>query len=369
MSLAQQEIRFCTSRDGTRIAYATCGEGPPLVWTGHLIRHLEFDWESPVWRPWHFLLMQGRTLIRYDWRGFGLSDRNGVEFSQQKHLEDLEAVIQAAGLKRFVLFASAGGGLSAVPYAVRHPEQVSHLILYGCASRGRMARGETAEQAAERQTFLNMIEVGWSNETPAYGQFFTTLHMPDASAEQFRSYHELLRRTTSPANMVGVLRAYFQSDALEGVRQVLCPTLVLHARQDAVIPFSEGRLIASLIPGARFVPLESRNHVLLATEPAWQQFAEVLNDFLPAGSPRPTWALDELTAREREILELVAQGSDNGKIADRLKISEKTVRNHVSLIFGKLGVNSRAEAVARARDAGFGRRVIPWAGRKGADQA
>jgi len=359
MSLAQQRIRFCTSRDGTRIAYATCGDGPPLVWTGHFIRHLEFDWDNPVWRPWRCLLMRGRTLIRYDWRGFGLSDRKGVKFSLEKHIEDLEAVVEAAGLKPFVLFASAGGGQPALAYTVRHPEQVSHLILYGCPSRGRVARRESPEEAAEGQTLLKMIEVGWSNAAPAYGQFFTKLHLPDASAEQFRSYYELLRRTASPASLVGLLRAYFQSDALEAVPQVRCPTLVIHARQDPMIPFDEGRLIASLIPGAQLVPLDSRNHILLDTEPAWQQFATALDDFILAPAGLPIVALDELTAREREVLELVAQGSDNTKIADRLKISEKTVRNHVSLIFGKLGVNSRAEAVARARDAGFGRRVVP----------
>ena len=358
MSLAQQQIRFCTSRDGTRLAYATCGEGPPLLWTGHWVRHLEFDWDSPVWRPWRSLLMRGRTLVRYDWRGFGLSDRNGVEFSLEKHIEDLEAVVRAAGLKQFVMFASSGGGTPAMAYTVRHPEQVSHLVLYGCPSRGRVARGETGERTVERQTLLNMIELGWSQEILAYQKFFATLHMPDANEEQFRSYHELLRLTASPANVVALLRAYFQSDARDAVPRIRCPTLVLHARQDPMIPFDEGRLVASLIPGARFVPLESRNHILLDTEPAWQRFVAALGDFLPAPSAIPV-ALDELTAREREILELVAQGSDNPRIADRLKISEKTVRNHVSLIFGKLGVNSRAEAVARARDAGLGRRLVP----------
>jgi pimeloyl-ACP methyl ester carboxylesterase/DNA-binding CsgD family transcriptional regulator len=359
MSLAQQQIHFCTSRDGTRIAYATCGEGPPLVWTGHWVRHLELDWDSPVWRPWRSLLVRGRTLIRYDWRGFGLSDRKATEFSLEKHVEDLEAVVEAVGLKHFVLFAASGGGMSAMVYTVRHPEQVNRLVLYGCSSRGRIARGETAEQAAERQALLKMIEVGWSNEMPAYDQFFAKLHMPDASTEQFRSYFDLLRLTASPKNAAALLQAYFQSDALAAVPQVRCPTLVLHARQDPMISFDEGCLIASLIPGARFVPLESRNHVLLDTEPAWQPFAAALADFLPAPSGRPIAALDDLTARERDVLELVAQGSDNTRIAGRLKISEKTVRNHVSLIFSKLRVNSRAEAVARARDAGFGRRLVP----------
>ena len=170
-------------------------------------------------------------------------------------------------------------------YTVRHPEQISRLVLYGSPSRGRVARGETVEQTAERQALLKMIEVGWYNETPAYDQFFTRLHMPDTSAQQFRSYYELLRKTASPANVVGLLQAYFQSDGfLEAVPQVRCPTLVLHARQDAMIPFDEGRLLASMISGAQFVPLESRNHILLDTEPAWQQFVGALADFLPSPS-------------------------------------------------------------------------------------
>jgi len=358
MDIAQQQIRFCTSRDGTRIAYAICGQGPPVVWTGHWVRHLEIDWNSPVWRPWRTVLMKGRTLIRYDWRGFGLSDRTGVKFSLEKHVEDLEAVVGAAMLKQFVLFAASGGGMPAVIYTVRHPEQIDRLVLYGGSSRGRIARGESTEQAAERQTLLKMIEVGWSNAFPAYDQFFARLHISDASADQLRSYYELLRQTASPDNVVALLQAYFESDALDAVPRIRCPTLVMHARQDPMISFDEGRQIASLIPRARFVPLESRNHILLDTEPAWRQFVGALDDFLPAVA-HPIVMLDELTAREREILELVAQGSNNTSIAGRLKISEKTVRNHVSLIFGKLGVNSRAEAVARARDAGLGRAVVP----------
>jgi pimeloyl-ACP methyl ester carboxylesterase/DNA-binding CsgD family transcriptional regulator len=356
MSVAQQHIRFCTSRDGTRIAYAIAGRGPPLLWTGHFLRHLEFDWDSPVWRPWRALLMECHTLIRYDWRGFGLSDRKGVQFSLEKHVEDLEALVEAAHLSQFVLFASSGGGTPAIAYTVRHPDRVSDLVLYGCPSRGRMARGETTEQAAERQALLRMIEVGWSNDAPAYDQFFTKLHIPDANAEQFRSYYDLFRRTASPANVVALLTAYFQSDALQAVPKIRCPTLVLHARGDPMIPVEEGRLIASLVPGARFVPLESRNHIVLETEPAWQHFAQALRDFLPSSLALGDFELGELTSREREVLEQVARGSDNAEIANRLKISAKTVRNHVSVIFGKLRVRSRAEAVARARDAGLGRR-------------
>jgi pimeloyl-ACP methyl ester carboxylesterase/DNA-binding CsgD family transcriptional regulator len=358
MSLPAQQIRFCRSRDGTRIAHATCGTGPPLVWIGHWVRHLKFDCDSLVWRPWLSMLTRRHCVVRYDWRGCGLSDREGVEFSLEKHIEDLEAVVEAAGLSRFALFASGGGATMAMAYAVRHPQHVSHLALYGSQTRGAVARGMSRDQVAEKHTNLKMVELGWFDARPAYGQFFTTLHMPDASAERLRSHNELLRRTTSPANAIALLRAFFEADVLEIVPRVRCPTLVLHAREDAIIPFEEGRLVASLIPGARFVPLESRNHILQEDEPAWQQLVAELDDFLPASdrpAPATSLSLDGLTPREREVLEIVAQGLDNYAIAARLSISEKTVRNHVSVIFSKLGVNSRAQAVARARDAGLGR--------------
>jgi pimeloyl-ACP methyl ester carboxylesterase/DNA-binding CsgD family transcriptional regulator len=359
MSRSAQQIHFCTSRDGTRLAYAICGAGPPLLWIGHWIRHLNFDWENAVWRPWLSLLTRRHCVIRYDWRGFGLSDREGVEFSLEKHVEDYEAVVDAAGLRAFDLFGCANGATVAIAYAARHPERVRHLLLWAAQSCGWLIRGMSPRQREQAETRLKMIEFGWPNDTPAYGQFFTMLHMPDASPDQIRSYNDSLRLTASPDNAVKLVRSLWEADIREFLPQVRCPTLVLHAREDAIVPFEEGRLVASLIPGARFVPVESRNNVLLDTEPAWRQLVEALDDFLPAPSARPIVALDELTAREKEVLELVAQGSDNTKIADRLKISEKTVRNHVSLIFGKLGVNSRAEAVARARDAGFGHRVVP----------
>jgi pimeloyl-ACP methyl ester carboxylesterase/DNA-binding CsgD family transcriptional regulator len=358
MSHPGQQIRFCTSRDGTHIAYATCGIGPPLLWIGHWVRHLEFDWNSPVWRPWLLMLTRQHCVVRYDWRGCGLSQRDAVEFSLEKHIEDLEAVIEAAGLTRFVLFASGGGAVKAIAYTVRHPQHVSHLALYGSQTRGAVARGMTHDQVAETHTNFKMLELGWFDARPAYGQFFTTLHMPDASPERLRSHNELLRQTTSPTNTVALLRAFFEADVLEIVPQIRCPVLVLHAREDAIIPFEEGRLVASLIPGARFVPLESRNHILQEDEPAWQQLVSELDNFLPP-SDRPaepsTLALDELTPREREVLEIVALGLDNYAIAARLRISEKTVRNHVSVIFSKLGLSSRAQVVARARDAGLGK--------------
>jgi pimeloyl-ACP methyl ester carboxylesterase/DNA-binding CsgD family transcriptional regulator len=360
MSHPVQQIRFCVSRDGTRIAYATCGAGPPLLWLGHFVRHLNLDWESPIWRPWLSLLTRSHTLIRYDYRGCGLSDRQGVEFSIEKHIEDVEAVVEATGLESFALLAQAGGGSIALPYAARHPQQVNRLILHGCQARGRLVRGMPVEAAKESEAVLKLAEFGWRTEGAAYGQFFTTLHMPEASAERCRAYSDLLRLTTSSVNAVALLRVFFEADVLEAVPRVRSPTLVLHAREDPIIPFDEGRLVASLIPGARFVPLESRNAILQETEPAWQPFVAAFDEFLPAPHPKPgssLTTLGDLTAREHQVLELVAQGLDNGTIGSQLGISERTARNHVSMIFSKLGASTRAKVIVQAREAGFGRRA------------
>lgn len=360
MSLPAQRIRFCTSRDSTRIAYATCGAGPPLVWAASWVHHLELDWDSPVWRPWISLLARRHSLIRYDWRGCGLSDREQVEFSFEGFVDDLEAVIEAAGLEEFVLFGTAGGAAISTTYAVRHPDRVRRLALYAGYVRNKLAGSPTPRQMEEAQARLKVMELGWPNDTPAFGQFFGSIHMPDASAEKSQSFNDLVRWTTSPANAVALLQALFQIDLQEIVPKVRCPTLVLHARGDSVIQFEQGRSVAGLIPGARFVPLESRNHLLLDTEPAWQQFVEALDDFLPPPAkpaPGPRFPLDELTPRECEVLELVAQGLDNASIGTRLGISERTARNHLSIILSKLGINSRAQAIVQAREAGFGRRT------------
>jgi pimeloyl-ACP methyl ester carboxylesterase/DNA-binding CsgD family transcriptional regulator len=305
-------------------------------------------------------LTRRHTVIRYDWRGCGLSDRDPIDFSIEGYGADLEAVVEAAGFDRFALFGMAGAGSGiAMSFAVHHPQRVVCLVLQECHMRGRVAVGATVEQREEAQARLKVIELGWPNDTPAYGHFFTALHIPDASAAQTREYNDLLRQTTSPSNAVQLLRTFWEADLSEVVPQVRCPTLVIHAKADSVIPFAEGRKVAALIPGARFMPLDSQNHLLLQTESAWSAFISVLDEFLPATlGDQSTSSIDGLTSREREVLELLAQGTNNSGIAARLKISEKTVRNHVSVIFSKLEVNSRAQAIVLAREAGFGSKTV-----------
>jgi len=359
MALPAQQIRFCASRDGTRIAFAACGAGPPLIWVAHWIHHLEFDWDSPVWRPWIAALARRHTLIRYDFRGVGLSDRNHVEITFEKLVEDFEAVVKAARVDRFALFAMSGGARVVMPYVVRNPDRVSRLVLYGTSPSGPLAHNAPPGQVENMQLQLKAMELGWPKDIPGFGTFLTSLHIPDATPEQSRSFDDLLRLTTSVANGVRLLRTLVECDMHDLLPQVRCPTLVLHARRSAVLSFDEGRAVAALVPDARFVPLESRNHILLDTDRAWEQFVREIDEFLPAAPDCTVLLLDELTSREREVLECVAQGLSNGRIAARLKITEKTVRNHVSTILSKLGASSRAQAVALSRDAGFGRRTAP----------
>jgi pimeloyl-ACP methyl ester carboxylesterase/DNA-binding CsgD family transcriptional regulator len=361
MTAARPQIRICRSRDGTRIAYATYGKGPPLVWIGHWVGHLDLDWDSPVWRPWLTLLTRRHTLVTYDWRGCGLSDHDDIEFSWVRYQEDLDAVVRAAGLGRFDLVStSASSSAVAMTFAAGHPRQVNRLILCSSATRGIMARAETAEQVSEAETRLRAVELGWQKERPAYGQFFTAMHIPDATPEQFRAYNDLLRLTTNPRNALAMLRTFYALNVTDVVSQVRCPTLVLHARGDAIISFDEGRAVAAAIPDARFVPLDGRGHIVLDTEPAWRQLVTALDEFLanpPAEPEKIKGLLDELTAREQQVLELVAQGLDNHSTAATLGTSEKTVRNQVSAIRSKLGVLSRVQIVLRAREAGFGQKL------------
>ena len=354
MPIERQQIRFCTSHDGTRIAYATSGQGPTLIKVANWLSHLEFDWESPVWSPLLRELSRNRRLIRYDERGFGLSDWNS-ELSFEAWVRDLETVVDATGVDRFPLLGISQGASIAVAYAVRHPERVTHLILYGGYARGRFKRATSKEQIEEAETMIRLAELGWGKDNPAFRQFFTTQFIPGGTPEQHRWFNELERISTSPENAVRFMRVCNEIDVVSLLPRVSCPTLVLHATHDVRIPFEQGKLVASLIPGARFVPLESENHLLLEGEPAWRRWLEEVEAFIPARTADRIF--EALTRRERDLLELIAQGRDNAQIAASLGLREKTVRNHITSIFDKLEVENRARAIVRARDAGFGKQT------------
>jgi len=351
----KQTIRFCRSRDGVRIAYATMGSGPPLVRAAHFLTHLEFELRTPVWQPWLAGYSRQRMLVRYDQRGCGLSDRDAEDLSLDAQVADLEAVVDAAGLDRFALVGASQGGAISIAYAARHPERVTRLVVSGGYARGPMKRNPSLEQVKEAQITVELIRLGWGRENPAYRQLFTSLFIPDSSPEEAASFNELERVSTSPEWAARLVASFGPIDVTPLAPLVKCPTLVLHARGDGRVPFEEGRLIAGLVPGARFVPIEGRNHVFLGREPAFAQFFAELDAFLGASEAagRSDAAFSQLTPREREILELVAHGLDNAQIAARLGLSEKTVRNHITPIFDKLDVATRAQAIVRAREAGF----------------
>jgi pimeloyl-ACP methyl ester carboxylesterase/DNA-binding winged helix-turn-helix (wHTH) protein len=279
----EQRIQFFCAADSVRIAYATSGLGPPLVKPANWLTHLEFDWESPVWRHWLRELSRGRTLIRYDERGSGLSDRDANDLSFDAWVRDLETLVDGLGLERFPLLGISQGCAVAIAYAVRHPERVSRLVLYGGFAQGAIARARTPQELDEVTMVIRGMPLGWGHDNPAFRLFFAARFLPEGTPEQMHWFSELQRITTSPTTAARLLSIAATIDVTELVPLVRAPTLVLHTTNDAVVPFGQGRTLAALIPGARFVPLEGRNHVLLEGEPAWLRFTEEVRRFLNEG--------------------------------------------------------------------------------------
>ncbi len=350
-----QHIKFGKSRDGARVAIATLGSGPPLLRAAHWLSHVEHDARSPVWAHWLEELSRDHTFIRYDQRGCGLSDRSPPSMSFEAWVDDLEAVVEAQGLDRFPLFGMSQGGAIAIAYAARHPERVTRLVLFGAYARGVLRREVTEQQREEAETLVTLIRLGWGRDNPAFRQVFTSQFIPDGTREQHQWFNDLERISASPESAAAIVEALYRVDVTAEAERLTIPTLVMHSRDDARVPFEEGRQLAALIPAARFVPLEGRNHILLGSEPAWPRFLEEFRAFV-GNAGGATGALREsgLTASELEVLALIARGLDNGMIADALSKGEKTVRNQVSSIFAKLGVKSRAQAIVLARDSGIG---------------
>jgi pimeloyl-ACP methyl ester carboxylesterase/DNA-binding winged helix-turn-helix (wHTH) protein len=276
----EQKILFCHADDGTRIAYSLVGEGPTLVKAANWMTHLVFDHESRVWRHWTEDLAAGRTLLRYDERGCGMSDWDVDRFDFDAWVEDLEVVVDSAGLDRFPLLGVSQGGAVAVAFAVRHPERVSRMVLYGSYARGRRVRAADAGSRDEAALDIELARVGWGRDDPSFRQVFTSQFLPDGSRADWDEFNDFLRRTTSPDNAVRFLETFAEIDVTGEAPKVSCPTLVVHARDDHRVPASAARELAALIPGSRFVLLPGRNHLLRRDESAWPQFLAELDRFL-----------------------------------------------------------------------------------------
>ena len=296
--LPPQQIRYCKAEDGTRLAYSVTGSGPPLVKTANWLNHIQHDWDSPLWRHWIDEFTRGRSLIRYDERGNGLSDWDTPDLSFEAFVDDLECVADCLELEQFDLLAISQGAAVAVAFAVRHPHRVRRLIICNGYATGWAVRAGPAE-VARREAMLTLTQVGWGADNPAYRQLFTNLYVPEATPKQMGWFNEMQRLSASPENAVRLQRVLSSIDVRPLLSQVRTPTLIFHSRNDQAVPFEAGEELAAGIPGAGFIPLESRNHILLETEPAWAMFTELSRDFLESGDqlgaiapPEPTPAAD-----------------------------------------------------------------------------
>jgi pimeloyl-ACP methyl ester carboxylesterase/DNA-binding CsgD family transcriptional regulator len=348
-----QDIRFARSADGVGIAYAVHGSGPPLLIDACWLSHLQFDWDSPVWR--HYLVELGRiaTVIRYDERGHGLSDRGVTDHSLDARVADLEAVVQDAGLDRFALMAMAQGGPVAIEYAARHPERLTRLVFYGSYSGARA--GSSAEELELLAAFEALIRVGWARPTSEFRRVFSSMMIPGGTEEQMRWLDDLQKMACDTETAV-ISRSQRQvTDSTWRLPELDLPTLVIHSRGDQMNEFHHARDLAAGIRGARLVGLDSNNHIVLGDEPAWPVFLHEIAEFIEPDRQRPPEAAAGdvaalVSPRELDILRLAAAGYDNDAIAAELFLSVRTVERHLQNAYAKLGLSgrtARTAAVAR----------------------
>jgi pimeloyl-ACP methyl ester carboxylesterase/DNA-binding CsgD family transcriptional regulator len=337
----RQEVRFCRSVDGVTIAYAVHGSGPPLVIDACWLSHLQYDWESPVWR--HYLTELGKiaTVYRFDERGHGLSDRDVTDHGLEARVADLEAVVQHAGLERFAVLAMSQGGPVTVEYAVRHPEHVSRLVFYG--SHPGHGVISLPEDEAMDEALNQLIQVGWERPTPEFRRVFTYLMIPGATEEQMGWLDELQRRAVTADVAVSARRQRGRADVSRLLGDLEAPTLVIHSLRDRMNDFAYARFLASHIAGAQLVALDSDNHIVLEDEPAWPVFLREVSDFLAEeGAAAGADPRVVLSARELEVLSLAAHGADNAAIAAELTLSVRTVERHFQNIYDKLGLHGKS---------------------------
>jgi pimeloyl-ACP methyl ester carboxylesterase/DNA-binding CsgD family transcriptional regulator len=349
----QQDIRFCTTADGVQLAMALYGEGPPLVKAATWLTHIEADPTTPHTHHWIDELARNHRYVTYDARGCGLSTHNVADISLEAWVRDLEAVVDSLGLDRFPLLGISQGAGIAVAYAARHPERVSRLILHGGFATSYFSSSNPDPRIAEEgETLLKIIQLGWGTGGAAFRQVFVSKAMPDAPLAAQRAFDEYQNLTATPEMAARYTRAMYSVDVRKEASQISCPAIVFHSRGDQLVGFGQGRSLAARIPGARFVPLDSNNHIPFADEACWQLMVQELRAFLgePASVRRDG---TQLTARQQEVLQQVAAGQTDKQIARILSLSPRTVEMHVAGAMKALDCATRAEAVARAAQAGL----------------
>jgi pimeloyl-ACP methyl ester carboxylesterase/DNA-binding CsgD family transcriptional regulator len=357
LSTTPHPIRYCKAANGMSIAWATVGTGPPLVFCS-MIHDIEraFSYDDSQWTMW-LAIARGRRLVVYDGLGSGLSDRSFDEFSIENSVSDMACVVDAAGLERFSLCANALGAQPAIVYAARHPERVERLVIVCGMARGLLHRNPSGAELAQREATLAAMDVGGDDPLPAFRLLNAISSHPHATHPEQLQVAEFFRRAVSARAYVRFIRAQMEADVSEYARRVQCPTLIAHTRECARIPFDEGRRLASLIQDARFLPLDGTSIAPTPSEPAYRAFVAAAREFIreTSGETADGQFGADLTPRERDVLELLAQGLDNLQIAAHLNLSEKTIRNNITPIFDKLQVENRAQAIVKAREAGFGK--------------
>jgi pimeloyl-ACP methyl ester carboxylesterase/DNA-binding CsgD family transcriptional regulator len=352
-----QRIAFARAKDKTTIAYALSGEGPALVRAGTWLTHVHHDWDSPFLGHWLRFMSERHTLVRYDPRGCGLSQTDVGSFTFDDWVADLEAVVDRLELESFPLFGMSQGAAVAAEYAIRHPERVSQLILYAPLVTGW--RGRTSPGSQQWQLMEQLVVTGWGEENMAFPSMFAHLFMPQSPPQARQWYAELQRKMASKEVAVRFMSVLAELNMFRRLKEIRVPTLVIQIARDQVVDPRSAIGIAGEIPGSEFVSIDSGNHILLEDEPGWQEFKNVFTRYVPgsaAPARRDAAALErigQLSAREQKILGEIAKGLNNREIAGGLFISEKTVRNHITSIFDKLGVSSRAQAIVLAKEAGL----------------
>jgi pimeloyl-ACP methyl ester carboxylesterase len=345
---APGRLHWCTTADGVRLAWASGGAGdPPIVKTANWLSHLEEEPRVFASRHWVAELSRRNRLVRYDARGCGLSDRQVERVSLDAWVDDLEAVVEAAGVGRFVLFGVSQGSAVAVRYAARHPDRVAGLILYGAFARGMLRQGHGPKIDAAAQALMRLAELGWGADTGAFRRVFTSNIFPGADDALLQAFDDNHRHTVSGEMVVRYMRTFFDIDVRDDAVGVRCPALVMHTRDERMILASEGRLLASLIPDARFVDVPGVNHLPLETDAAWTVLRDEMRAFLER-LRTPQDAPPRLTARQLEVLRHVARGLTDKQTARELALSPRTVEMHVAAVLRALGSPNRADAVRRA---------------------